>query len=395
VNNHPILAENENKRLTFRLPLLICFALYCAWQMGVGYFSGDTLSLNGRTPLPFHVDGGIITASIAAGYVLSIVFMLVFPRLVVWAERLTGAMALLSAVALFLPLTNETLAVLYYVQCFCCLFMIGFESAIIINLFSEKTAIKYALVAYIPAQILVAVLHNDFFKIPFSVFRVFTVIALALMLVFFFKLPAKTWPRYVKKADGIVAPKMLFAGIVLLTVLGNFIVLFGNAIAESTPHGLAVLYLSSAVFALAVFLLWKRRNITPIKSGKILVAISAMGFIASVVSQYIPGLSLIACVLLGAGIACCFLNPVFGIIIAKQYPSKWITPAIIGFSFVTVFIQTALLDALRENLTVLYVVYLVVAVGMVILYLLLEPYLGYSFRGRSIKEIVRSEQMRV
>jgi len=74
---HPLLVENERKRLNFRLPLLICFAMFVAWQMGVGYYSGETLSLDGRTPLP--VDLGNFTLIIAAGYILSIVFMLVLP----------------------------------------------------------------------------------------------------------------------------------------------------------------------------------------------------------------------------------------------------------------------------------------------------------------------------
>ena len=77
MNKNPLLIENEGKRLNFRLPLLICFALFVAWQMGVVYYSGDTLSLDGKTPLP--VDVGNFTLFIAVGYILSIVFMLVLP----------------------------------------------------------------------------------------------------------------------------------------------------------------------------------------------------------------------------------------------------------------------------------------------------------------------------
>ena len=47
-----------------------------------------------------------------------------------------------------------------------------------------------------------------------------------------------------------------------------------------------------------------------------------------------------------------------------------------------------LLHALRDNLTLLYVVYLVIAVALVILYLLLEPYLGYSLRGRTLEDLI-------
>lgn len=68
-----ILLENQNKRRDIPKRLLICFALYCTWQMGVIYFSGTTLSFDGRTPLPVNV--GNVTLLIAGGYILSICFM--------------------------------------------------------------------------------------------------------------------------------------------------------------------------------------------------------------------------------------------------------------------------------------------------------------------------------
>jgi len=187
MNSNPLLIENENKRLTFRLPLLICFALYSSWQMGVVYFSGETLSIDGRAPLPVEV--GNLTMLIAAGYLLSILVMIVIPRIIVWAERITALVALASVLALFLPVSPNALAAFYYTQCFCCLFMIGFETAIMVNLFSEKTAILHLTLAYAFGQVLVALLQNDIYQITFPVFRLFTVIALALMLVFFFELP--------------------------------------------------------------------------------------------------------------------------------------------------------------------------------------------------------------
>ena len=165
MNNHPLLIENESKRLNFRLPLLFCFALFEAWQMGVVYYSGETLSLDGRTPLP--IDVGNLTVIIAVGYILSIMVMIALPHIIVWAERIAASIALLCVLTLFLPLPNETLAVCYYVHYFFGCFMIGFETALIVNLFTEQTAIKHLTVAYAICNVLVAVLHNDFIKVPF------------------------------------------------------------------------------------------------------------------------------------------------------------------------------------------------------------------------------------
>jgi DNA-binding CsgD family transcriptional regulator len=354
--------------------------------MGVGYYSGETLSLDGRTPLP--IDVGNLTLIIAVGYILSIVFMIVLPRCIVWAERITASVALLSALTLFFPFVPEVLSFFYYIQCFCCLFMIGFETALIVNLFTEQTAIKYLTVAYAIDTVLVAILHNDFIKVPFPAFRLLMVITLALMLVFFFKLPANVWPRYVRKDDNLVAPKTFFTGILFLTGLGCLLALFGNTVAESVEHGLFVFYTSTAIFGLAVFLLWKRFGISPLNSVSVLFAITALGFVIAIVARFIPALLLLSCALLGAGQACGFLVPFFGILIAKRYPSRYIAPAIIGIAFITVLLHMALLEALRNNLTALYMVYLVVAVSLIVLYLVLMPYLIYNFRNRTLQDII-------
>jgi len=295
---------------------------------------------------------------------------------------------LLSALALFLHLSPETLAAFYNLQCFCCCFMIGFETGIIVNLFTEETAVKHLLVAYAVSSALVAIMQNDIYKVPFPVFRLFSVIALSLMLVFFFKLPAKTWPRSVKKTDGLVAPKSLFIGTYILTGLGVFVMLFSTANAEKIPNGVMVLYTSLAVCAVIVFFLWKRYRITAFQSSRTLVVIASLGFSMAIAAQFIPALALVSCVLLGAGAVCFTLIPLFGLLLAKNYPSKYIAPVIIGIAFFDVLAQTALLEAFRDNLIILYVIYLVIAISLTLLYLMLEPYLGYSYRSRILQDII-------
>jgi DNA-binding CsgD family transcriptional regulator len=59
-----------------------------------------------------------------------------------------------------------------------------------------------------------------------------------------------------------------------------------------------------------------------------------------------------------------------------------------GIAFATVLIQATLLDKLRDNLIVLYAVYVIIAVMLIILYLILEPYLIYSFRSRTLQDLI-------
>ncbi|MBR7147022.1 MAG: hypothetical protein IKD11_04800, partial [Oscillospiraceae bacterium] len=212
---YSILTENQSKRLDLPFWMLLCFSMFNAWQMGFIYFMGPSLAVDGRTPLP--IDMGNVTTLIAAGYVLTIFYMVAVPHAVVWAARITTAAALLSVVGLFLPLPAQTLTQLLYVQTFCCCFMIGFETFIISNLFSEKSSVFHLTLAYAAALALIAVVQNDFFPVSFPVFRLLTLVMLVMMLVFFCRLPAAraACPRYVKKSDGLHYPKYLFIGIVL------------------------------------------------------------------------------------------------------------------------------------------------------------------------------------
>ena len=387
MNQHPLLVENEDKRLNIRLPLLICFAMFAAWQMGVVYFSGKTLSLDGRTDLPISIDN--FTIFISAGYILSILVMIFIPAIIVWTERVTASIALLSALELFLPLSLQALTFALYLQFFCCCFMIGFETAIIVGLLKEKTAVLHLTAAYGIGNFLVALLQNDFFTVTFSVFRLFAVIALVLMLIFFWKLPAGSWPRSVKKSDGLVAPKPMFASVLLWTAMACFVILFGNAAAESVRHGVFTYYTASAISAFITFFLWKYFGISPFRSVYAMVALGVMGFIVKIASLQIPPLSLVSCAFLGAGSMGCWLNPLFGtVLVSKQYPSRFVSPGIIGVAFLTVLIHFLLLNALRNNVNLLYIVYLTISVATVILYFILEPYLLYSFRGRTLHDVI-------
>jgi hypothetical protein len=267
MNNHPLLIENENKRLTFRLPLLICFAMFGVWQFGIIAYSGTAFSIDGRTPLP--IDTGNLIPLVATGYICSIVFMIMRPQFTVWTERITAIIALLAAITLYFPISPGLLAVFYLTQCFCCCFLIGLETVTIVNLFTLKTGLKHVLLAYSFGFVIVAFLQNEIIPIPFSVFRVFMIITLVLLLVFFFRLPAgsKQWPGYVKRGTSIVRPTRIFIGLFVLIGLSAIIYPFGLTVADNIKHGTVVFYLSAALTGVIVYFLWKKYNISPVRSG--------------------------------------------------------------------------------------------------------------------------------
>ena len=136
-----ILTENNQKRVDMPLGYLLCFAMFTFWQMAfIYYFLEPSSAIDGKIPLPINIDNA--TSLTAICYVLSILWMIFLPRLVVWAQRITTGVALVSSLGFFLPLPEDALRLLIYVQIFCCCFMIGFESFLMVNYFSERSTVK-------------------------------------------------------------------------------------------------------------------------------------------------------------------------------------------------------------------------------------------------------------
>jgi len=383
---HPLLIENENKRLDLPLPMLVCFAMFTVWEMGVGYFSGEALSLGGRVPLPVSIDN--VTLLAAAAYIVGILFLIFFQRYCVLAARALISIALVSMLGFYIPFAPGTLAVLYYVHYFCGVFTISVLIATVVNLFTEKTELRNFLVNVIIAGILIAFLHNDFVPVSFDVFLGVTVISLAMLLIFFCKMPAKIWPQYIKKPNGLVKPKRLFAGLFALITLSTLMTLFGLAVAESTANGVTINYIFFAVGGIIIAVLWKYRNISPLRSASILLMLSALGFIFAIVSFYLPVFSLAACAFLGLGLTISWLSSYFGVVMARRYPSRYISPLLILIGLLTVLIHSWLLESFRNNLQILYIIYLVIAVTFTLIYLSLQPYLLYSYRSRTLQDII-------
>lgn len=388
MNSHPMLFENENRRLSLTLPWLLCLSMFATWQMGIMLFSGNTLSIGARTPIPFTIDSGVITALVAIGFVLDILFLIFLQRYSVMAAGASVGIALLAALMLYLPLAPQIAAALFYIQAFCCVFLIGVLIATIVNLLTEKTAIKEVIMSLISSGCLIAILHNDVVPVSFRVFHVFTVVALVMLFLFFCQMPTNIWPDYVKKNTGLVKPKAFMIQIFALIGFSSVITLFGSAVSYSVEHGISVYYLAYAGCGAMLAVLWKKFHIIPLKSAAAMIAVGALGFPLAIASLYAPALALLACALLGAGGIVSCMSSYLGVVIARRYPSRFVTPGIMGLGFAASLIQAVLLSTLRDNLAALYVVYLVIAVALVILYLLLEPYLWYSMRGRTLEELV-------
>lgn len=258
--------------------------------------------------------------------------------------------------------------------------------SVAINLFTEKTELYDILITGVFSYLQIAILQNDFIDIPYTFFHTYTMIALIFILIFFFHMPTKSWPTYVKKNDSIMKPKRLFLGIYFLIGISCMLTLFGNAVSETVPHGVFVFSISIGVSGLIVFLLWKVFGISPLRCGKVLIAIGALGFLTAVAGSLNIVFLYISCALIGMGNLAASLSSYYGIFLMKRYPSKMITPVVIILAVITIILHSSLLESYRDNVEVLYILYAILAIATAVTYLLIEPLLMWSIRQNETVE---------
>ncbi len=381
--NSKLLYENEKGRRDIPLWQLLCFVTFCIWQMGFIYFIGPALNIDGRTPLPISPDN--LTLLIVSGYVCSILIMIFIPKTVIWMSRISTAIALVSALGLFLPLSSSILTALIYTQCFCCCFMIGFESATMVHYFTSNSVTRHLLIAYPLGYTVIAFIQSDFLSISFSAFRIITVIMLCLLLLFYIKLPSRSGIRFVKRSDGMVVPKRFICGFLLLAFLGALLGVIAPAAAATYDHGVFISYIGCAIGSVLLYILYKRTGRHPICFVTYIIGISAIGYVLLVGAEFVPMLGLAACALIGVGMSACALLPLFALLVVKQYPSKLIVPSYIALAMLAVIVQSVLVEIFRSSTVLLSLSYLFVVIILAVIFVMLEPFLIYAVR-RQFKE---------
>ena len=385
--NHQTLIENQKKRIELPLWMLVCFSMFSFWQMGfIYYFLEPSSAADGKIPLPINIDYG--TTLTAVCYILGILTMIFLPKIIVWIQRIATGVALLSAIAFFLPLPDDILCFNIYLQIFCCCLMIGFETFLVVNCFSEKSSIKYLTFGYGIAVFLIAFVQNEVLSIPFSAFRFGMVAALVLLFIFFLRMPTgkEHLPQFVKKSDGLVPPKKMMWGAYLIAFIAALMGVGGPAVAGKVEHGVSIMYLVVALSCFTMYFLHKKANIHPFRIAPLFVGLGSFGFLVMLVSAYVPALSYVACALIGFGMTVCMLAPLYGVPIMKAYPSRYVASVIIGLAITAVLIHAVIAEIFLGAPIALYVFYAVIMAVLVFVFMQVEPFLMFALRRRIADE---------
>ena len=380
---HSLLWENQRKRRDIPLWMLVCFSMFSFWQMAfIYYFLEPSSTMDGKIPIPINIDNG--TTLTAVCYILGILTMIFLPRIITWTQRIATGVALLSALAFFLPLPDGILRFNIYLQIFCCCLMIGFETFLVVNCFSEKSSVKYMTFGYGIAVFLIALVQNEVVSIPFSAFRYGMVAALVLLFIFFLRMPTgkEHLPQFVKKSDGLIAPKKLMWGAYLVAFIAALMGVGGPAVAGKVEHGVSVMYLVVTLSSFTMYILHKKANVHPFRMVPLFVGLGGFGFLVMLVSTYVPALSCVACIFIGFGMTVCMLAPLYGVPIMKAYPSRYVASAIIGLAITAVLIHAVIAEIFLGAPVALYIFYAMVMAALVFVFMQVEPFLMFSLRRR-------------
>ena len=367
------IPKTDRSQYRIGSPLLLLFSTpFIVWQMGVLYFSGTAMSLLGGTPMPLDDTDTMLV--IAAGYLASILAICLFPRKAVWMERVVLPTALAVTAAMLLPLPAWAVTALFYASVFCCVFSIGTMASVAAQHFTVDTTWRDGIISMAVGGVLIAILQNDMFEVSFAAFTVLSVLLIAAQTVFYYLIPARIEVAYAGPDRPAKLPKILFAGVWLISGFATLLICFASSYAESVPHGVSALYLSASVMSVALYLLRKRLLAGSIRVFGSFFAIAVFGFVLAFLSLRIPGLQIIACVLLGfiavlAGLWIFFMASAFSV-----YPTRFVGAIGAGMGLLLAGLHSGLQEALRGDIPLLYGIYAALSVALLLVYFFMEPY---------------------
>ena len=386
------VSANQSLRIDVPVYLLAFLQCYTLWQFGVIYYSGKTLSILGRTPLPVGIE--TTAAAILLGGLASILLTRLFPCRLVRVFRVALPAALLGTLLLFFPLPDVVLELSFYLSVFVNLLLFGCCHGLVILLFTEQTAMKTLAAEVLVTAPFIILLQGDLFEIPYTAVNALTAAAIALIWFAVRRLPDQRLPlQFARREERGGVPKILFAGLLFLIFMATLLMEMALSVGESTRHGTATLYAFSFLSGLLFLLLWRGLKLSPLQIFPKLLSIMCVGFVLVMASFVFPQLRIIACAALGLSFAVFMFISYFGQYVFRLYPSRWIVPAFPAMILLAVVVHTLTLEWLREHLTALYVGYAVAAAVMLVLYLQMEPFLsyhrghtGYPLRGEAVAE---------
>lgn len=385
-----LLKSNSSKRQSLSIGRLIPFSLFGTWQMGIIYFGADAFALQQQEGISYGSSANMTV--ISAGYIVSALLLLFFSEKSADITRPLLPVSFVCTAALFLPLSPEILAAFFAAEVFICVVLTGLMICTVVYWFTFDTEVLDLVVTLISSGIFTAVLQNDLIKIGFDAFTVASLIIQAALFWFYLSFRPDRGIEFASKKNRVASPSVLNVGLYLLILASCILLCFGSSFAESVKNGVSVYYLSGALFAGVFLFFYKKKKFNLISITTAFVAVSAIGFLLSAASVFVPSLGLAACLFLGAGTFICNVSSLLGLYIFSRNASRCVPIFIMLLGLSVTLIQSYVLELFRANYASLFFVYALIAVLVSLLYMTLSPYLIYAWKNENRKPAEESEK---
>lgn len=173
----------------YRNSTLLMLSMFSVWQMGPVYYSSQAMSISGSNP--FFIGPASSTLILAAGFVITIVFNLLFPSRSVLMGRVAICIAFLANCLMsFMPESSAVSAVSYCASFFCCIFLIGCQYSVEISLMPNDVEKRLVVISTVASCLLISLLRPDsvIIRVSFRGSSIASVVLLALYGWGFFRL---------------------------------------------------------------------------------------------------------------------------------------------------------------------------------------------------------------
>ncbi len=387
----PQIQKTANRQYQIGSALLLLFSTpFIVWQMGIMYYSGTTMSLFGRTPI--LLEPNYTMPVIVSGYLVSILLISLFPRKVIIMERVAMSAALIATIGMLFPFPPVVITAMFYLSTFVCVFSIGVMCSIAAQHFTIDTTWRDGILSMIIGGIFIAVLQNERIIVDAKVFTILSVVLVGAQTVFYFIIPSQIEVTYIDKKNRTKTPWILFIGVWLISGFATFLICLASSFAENVRGGISVLYLSAAVMAVMMYLIYRRKNFGSVRVYGGFFAISVFGFVLAYLSLHVRGLQIVACILLGFVVVLANMWLFFAAVSFRVYQTKLIGVIGAAMGLVLAGIHAGLLEILRDNLPLLYGIYAVVSVALLLVYFFMEPYFLRMWSKSGKKPLDREKQ---
>lgn len=370
------------KKLDLKNYLLIFIETFNIWQMGIIFYSSETLTPSHLIEVPVILKYSIIF--IITGYIIGMLAIYLFPKKTIILGRIVMLISLICSIALLLPLTSSLFQILYYINIFNCVFFISINTSLIINYYSLKTCLKDVILCSIVSGILITICQNQIIPLSFTQFNYISIICLSLICFAFFKLPLNYNLKLINKNDHIKTPsRKIIIGIIIINLIAALNTLFTASISATVKNGVSISYIGLLISAIGFIYLYKKKNVSPLKIATLYFAMTSFGFLVYTIP--VNNIIYVSLLLQGCGYFVLLIVPYFMANLFENYPAKWIAPITILIALIAVFISSGLLEFLRDNPLLLYSIYSFISISITIIYLLTEKSLEFTYLNKKYK----------